>query len=229
MQEAKKENTKRNSANIYLIDVMFFKIKLEKDRAIKTSFKDQTGRPLIYFWKDPKNANVTSARYTEDLVGKPIFRYEKETKNIFNKLMDTFNTDPGLEDDLYHTEQYMECIQIKSLEKVDGDTDFKPEQEKVKNPANVSMFNIYIQTPLNPDFETFKEAIGVKPYKEKECWFNTITDWYKDTLMGEKRREKNRLTKESMLKLMNKTEEDFKRTGHQYRIWCRCLNTTVFK
>ena len=28
--------------------------------------------------------------------------------------------------------------------------------------------------------------------------------------MGEKRREKNRLTKESMLKLMNKTEEDFK-------------------
>ena len=31
--------------------------------------------------------------------------------------------------------------------------------------------------------------------------------------MGEKRREKNRLTKESMLKLMNKTKEDFKTNG----------------
>ena len=31
--------------------------------------------------------------------------------------------------------------------------------------------------------------------------------------MGEKRREKNRLTKESMSKLMNKTEEDFKTNG----------------
>ena len=95
----------------------------------------------------------------------------------------------------------MECIQIKSLEKVDGDTDFKPEQEKLTNTANLSMYNIYIQTPLDPEFETFKEAISVKHYKENECWFNTITDWYKDTLMGEKRREKNRLTKESMLKL----------------------------
>ena len=45
------------------------------------------------------------------------------------------------------------------------------------------------------------------------CWFNTISDWYKNTLMGEERREKNRLTKESMLKLMNETEEDFKTNG----------------
>ena len=75
------------------------------------------------------------------------------------------------------------------------------------------MCNIYIQTSLDPEFETFKEAINVKHYKENECWFNTITDWYKDTLMGEKRREKNRLTKESMLKLGNKTQDDFKTNG----------------
>ena len=213
MREAKKENKRRNSTSIYSIDAMFYKLKLEKDNAIKTAFKDHKGRPLIYFWKEPKSANVTSTRYIEDLVGKRIFRYDKETKNTFTKLMDTLNTDPVLEDDLFHTEQYMECIQIKSLERVDGDTDFKPEQEKLTNTANVSMYNIYIQTPLDPEFETFKEAINVKHYKENECWFNTITDWYKDTLMGEKRREKNRLTKESMLKLMNKTENDFKTNG----------------
>ena len=81
--------------------------------------------------------------------------------------MDTLNTDPVLEDDLYHTAQYMECIKIKSLERVDGDTDFKPEQEKLTNTANLSMYNIYIQTPLDPEFETFKEAINVKHYKKK--------------------------------------------------------------
>ena len=115
----------------------------------------------------------------------------KKLKPHLKKLMDPLNTDPVLEDDLYHTAQYMECIQI-NLERVDGDTDFKPEQEKLTNAANLSMYNIYIQTPLDPEFETF---INVKHYKENECWFSAITDWYKDTLMGEKRREKNRLTK----------------------------------
>ena len=61
--------------------------------------------------------------------------------------MDSFNTDPILEDDFFHTEQYMECIQIKSPERVDGDTGSKPEQAKLTNTANVSMFKIYIQTP----------------------------------------------------------------------------------
>ena len=104
MREAKKENKRRNTASIYSIDVMFYKLKLDKDDASNTAFKDSKGRPLIHFWKEPKSANVTSTRYIEDLVGKRIFRYDKETKNIFKKLMDTLNTDPALEDDLYHTE-----------------------------------------------------------------------------------------------------------------------------
>ena len=54
MREAKKENKRRNSTSIYSIDVMFYKLKLEKDNAIKTAFKDHKGRPLIYFWKEPK-------------------------------------------------------------------------------------------------------------------------------------------------------------------------------
>ena len=70
MQEAKKETKKRNTASIYSIDIMFYKLKFEKDDAIKTAFKDTKGRPLIYFWKEPKNAKVKSTRYIEDLVGK---------------------------------------------------------------------------------------------------------------------------------------------------------------
>ena len=141
---------------------MFHKLKLDKDDAIKTAIKDTKGRPVIYFWREPKTANVKATKYVEDLVGKRVFRYDKETKNTFKKSMDTLKTDPVLEDDLYHTAQYMECIQIKSLERVDGDTDFKPEQ--LTNTANRGMHNIYIQTPLDPECETFKEAINAKHY-----------------------------------------------------------------
>ena len=55
--------------------------------------------------------------------------------------------------------------------------------------------------------------------------------------MGEKRREKNRLTKDSMLKLMNKTEDEFKTNGasiqdmvpvfEHYGIQVRILNSFI--
>ena len=149
--------------------------------------------------------------------------------SLFLKLFNTLQKDPEARDELEFHKHYMDCSKLLSVERIDGDVNFDPKNEKLTNTANVSMFNIYIQTPLDPEFETFKEAISVKHYKKNDCWFNTITDGYRDTLMGEKRSEKNRLTRESMLKLMNKTEDDFKTNGHQYRIWCQCLNTTAYK
>ena len=40
-----------------------------------------------------------------------------------------------------------------------------------------------------------------------------MTDYSEDTLMEEKRREKTRLTRESILNLTGKSEEDFKASG----------------
>ena len=192
----------------------FYRLKDEKkEKELKTAFKDSKGRPYVILWKDPKTFNAKSSNYIEDLVRKRIFRTERDTAKLFFKLYETLQTDSEAYDELEFHKSYIDCIKLLSVERVDEETDFAPEKEKLKNTANLSMYNIYIQTPLDPEFETFKEAINVKHYKENECWFNTITDWYKDTLMGEKRREKNRLTKESMLKLMNKTEEDYKTNG----------------
>ena len=75
------------------------------------------------------------------------------------------------------------------------------------------MYHRYIQTPLDPQYETFKEAIKVEHYVKNECWFNTLTDYYKDTLMGDHKREKNKLTRGAILKIINKTEDDFKTKG----------------
>ena len=59
---------------------MFYKLKLDKDDAIKTAFKDSKGRPLIYFWREPKSANVKATKYMEDLVGKRIFGMRRKLK-----------------------------------------------------------------------------------------------------------------------------------------------------
>ena len=214
MREAKKENKKRNTSNTYSVDALFYRLKDEKrEKELKTAFKDSKGRPYVVLWKDPKTLNVKSTNYIEDIVRKRIFRTEKDTVKLFFKLYNTLQTDREAYDELEFHKDYIDCIKLLSVERVDDDVNFDPKNEKLTNTANLSMYNIYIQTPLDSEFETFKEAINVKHYKENECWFNTITDWYKDTLMGEKRREKNRLTKESMLKLMNKTEDDFKTNG----------------
>ncbi len=97
-------------------------------------------------------------------------------------------------------------------------------------------------TPLNAEYETFKEAVKVYHYTKNECWLNTITDYYKDTLMGDHKREKNRLTREKILDMIGKTDEDFKTQGasiqdmlkvfQHHRIQVRIydvLETLIFK
>ena len=60
------------------------------------------------------------------------------------------------------------------------------------------MYHNYIQAPLNPEYETRKEAINVEHYQDNMCWINTLTDYYKNTLMDDKKGEKNKLTRQSI-------------------------------
>ena len=122
-------------------------------------------------------------------------------------------TDDGFKADVGYAEGYIPCIKVNNAERVDNADAFKPQGEELTNTENVSMYHRYIQTPLDPQYETFKEAIKVEHYVKNECWFNTLTDYYKDTLMGDKKREKNKLTRGAILKILNKKEEDFKTKG----------------
>ena len=123
MQKAKKENTSRpkTGTRICSIDITFYKLKLDKDSAIKTAVKDTKRKPLIFFFEGTLKCKCNITRYIVEAVGKRIWKYKTDTKIIFKKLMDTLNKGAALEDDLFHTEQYMGCIENKSLERVDGD------------------------------------------------------------------------------------------------------------
>ena len=64
-----------------------------------------------------------------------------------------------------------------------------------------------METELDPEYCTFEEAIKVKHYVENECWINTLNDFY-----GQDKNMK-KMTRESVLKLIDKTDEEFKNHG----------------
>ena len=117
-QEAKKDNKKRNTSNIYTVDVLLYRLKDEKrEKELKTAFKDSKGRPYVILWKDPKTLNVKSTNYIEDIVRKRIFRTEEDTVKLFFKLYNTLQTDREAYDELEFHKDYIDCIKLLSVER----------------------------------------------------------------------------------------------------------------
>eukprot|EP00438_Fugacium_kawagutii_P027024 Skav232522 [mRNA] locus=scaffold1096:1054611:1057742:- [translate_table: standard] len=75
------------------------------------------------------------------------------------------------------------------------------------------MFHRNITTKLDINSQDFTEAIRNKKHTEGECWFNALIDHYEKTLMSSKKWESKRMTKQKMLELINKTDEEFLRDG----------------
>ncbi len=75
--------------------------------------------------------------------------------------------------------------------------------------SNVSCKFNYIETSLNLDSKTFMESIKKEKYTHNECWINSITDFYGDTLMNINRK-RNILTRDKLLTILNNTEETVK-------------------
>ena len=219
MTQAKEDNKRTGRTNPrkpkkYSINVHLYRLKTEADKGVlKTSFRDSRGREYVPVYMNPLTANVHTTPWVEKLAGRRIFKYEKADSKTFYRLKLLLLTDDSFRAEVGYAEGYIDCIKVNYAERVDNADVFKPQDEELTNTENVSMYHRYIQTPLDPQYETFKEAIKVDHYVKNECWFNTLTDYYKDTLMGDKKREKNKLTKEAILKIINKTEEDFKTKG----------------
>ena len=72
---------------------------------------------------------------------------------------------------------------------------------------SVLIINI-LKLKLILKFDTLQEAIEIKNYIKNECWINTIVDFYGSTLMSANKRK--HVTREIILKDINKTEENIK-------------------
>ena len=82
---------------------------------------------------------------------------------------------------------------------------YSPLDEGLTDATNISCNFNYIETTINLTKKTFMEAMKKEHYRDHECWINTITDFYGDTLMNNKKR--NVLTRDKLLAILNKTEK----------------------
>ena len=113
--------------------------------------------------------------------------------------------------------QYADAIRIQSVEIVETDTGGYDEKEEPLQQGNsISTYYRYIQTEVNAEAETMKEALNKLNFRENECWINALLENFDGTnLTREKRQQKNTktLTRDKVLELLNMTEDEFINTG----------------
>ena len=81
--------------------------------------------------------------------------------------------------------------------------------ENLRDASNVSIYLKYIHTPLKMSEDTIQKAIKQGNYIKNECWINSLTDFYSDTIMNE--RTRNRLTRDKIIEIIGR--DYFKEVG----------------
>ena len=111
--------------------------------------------------------------------------------------------------------RYLTAIKITDISDITNRGGGEVEtQRNLKDGNEKGMYHFTINTELNIDAEYFVDAIEDQEHTNGECWINLLIDHYKDTMMSKSKWESKRLTREKILKLMNKREEEFKEHGH---------------
>ena len=110
--------------------------------------------------------------------------------------------------------RYLTAIKITDISDITNRGGGEVEtQRNLKDGNEKGLYHFTINTELNIDAEYFIDAIEDQEHTNGECWINLLIDHYKDTLMSKNKWESKRLTRDKILKLMNKTEEEFKEHG----------------
>jgi hypothetical protein len=149
--------------------------------------------------------------YTNRRVSPKTLQVRKEEDQLWEQGMTMFATDSDFAHYAYELEMehYIGAFKIISVETTgEPKNEYKMYDKKLQDSSQVSISNKYIETVLDTSFATFKEALVKKHYIGNECWLNTIADVYSSTLLAKNKR--NKVTRETILEIIGKTEEDIK-------------------
>ena len=196
----------------YMVSYMLFSVepRISKKVAFKVngvSFYPLLTNPAV------RTANIKSNDFIEGLVKRKITTMWD--KYLFKKVMMVMGTDENFRSQMQSLE-YVDAIRIEKVEEVDEKDEHKtPTARNLRNAQNISIYNRYVETEINTDYMTVKEAIAKENYRENECWINALTDHYEETLMRQKRGSlaKPALTRERVLEMLGMTEEGFVEKG----------------
>jgi hypothetical protein len=201
IQKLFKSFFKSKYAATYLVDVLLF--------SAKPAHPKQKPYKGVYLMAEQQNEVRAPNPFPQDIY-KQLIRQDKQ-QAAFKKGMNILMTDK-------HFKHWIEnkvsdgvvAFKILSYETL-GDTgkEYNPLDDDLMDASNVSCNFDYIETLVNLDSKTFMESIRNEKYKQNECWINSITDSYGDTLMNTDKK-RNVLTRAKLLAILNKTEDTVK-------------------
>ena len=217
MNEAKEKNKEKT----YLINFQIYTWRQPKNEKIKPAFKRNGISFYIDSW-DLKQATIkTKEEFPKDVIKNIIVRYPDAVRpdideisagqenETFKKLVEMLRLDEEFNDNFEELMRYydnlFQAIKITSVELVDKKGEkFDITNENLRDTVHVSIFHKYVNTPVNMIASNLKEAIHREDYIKNECWINALLDFYGNSLMNEKR--KNRLTREKVLEIIGRND-----------------------
>ena len=183
---------KRKEQKTYLVNVLLF--------ADKKAYPKQKPYKGFYLIAEKQFEVKAPSPFPEQLVKVFI----KNLDDLWSKGFAILRTSKEFMKFIYNKPGYVVGFKILSYESlVDDGFVHDPMDKPLKDASNVSCNFRYMHTPIDLNTQTFFEAIRNKRYKQNECWINSITDFYGDTLMNTERK-RNILTREKLLTFFQK-------------------------
>lgn len=155
------------------------------------------------FPKEFKNKYITkSLNYNTQL------KSHRQNNPEFHELIQILETNDEFSAWHHQVKDYLEMVHLSNFTSIDSSPPNKNFIDwKSRDTEHISINYKYISTDIDLDKDTFKSAIEKKNYIKNECWINCIVEMYQDFLFNRKREP---LTREKLLKLIDKTEDDIK-------------------
>ena len=116
-------------------------------------------------------------------------------------------------DNLLH-KGYQDRKTVDVDDKQAKDIDMK--DERLENSTdNVSIYHRYIETKLDAEWFTIKDAVKNQKYRINECWINALVDTYEGTDLTRVKRGRlaKTLSRDKVLELLEMSEEEFVEKG----------------
>ena len=171
-------------------DVQFMLFSVENRSGVKRPAYTMDGReyyPLIINTRGEKKermvatAHVKANQFIETVVSRKIRKYHIDEKSLFKRVMLLMNTSSEF-DDIGHLVEYADAIRIESVELVETDTSNYDEREQpLRDSENIGIYYRYIQTEVDADALTIKEALQKKEYKDNERCINALLENFEGT------------------------------------------------
>ena len=122
-----------------------------------------------------------------------ILRKDKDFNNLVKELME-------------HYDNLFDAIKIQQVEKISksGEKFDIMKESLTDGIQHVSMYHRYIYTDLNSNLTTLRQAIENSTYLENQCWINSLSDFYRDTLMDYGKR--NQLTRAKIIEIIGRSD-----------------------